>query len=171
MGSDVVQTPAEVMAKATQMLKRVLALQVVWFLCFAAGGVWVISTAWMNSHLPRSCPSATSAPQTVSLARLEVLVENCQHHSYLFAVLLILLGICGLFVTGYVATRLAVGYLGAGAAAFLRGGRRFMGPMGPRPDGPGPTGGSFSSPGIVLPPGPPRVPPSGPASKGDQEPD
>jgi len=37
MGSEVVPTPADVMAKATRMLKRVMLLQMVWFLCFFAG--------------------------------------------------------------------------------------------------------------------------------------
>jgi hypothetical protein len=83
-------------------------------------------------------------------------------------VLLVLVGIAGLFVTGYVATRLAVKYLGAGAAAFLRSGRRFMGPMDPRAGGqnmgggfPGSTGGMPPGCDAGLPPGTPGSP-SGP---------
>ena len=56
---------------------------------------------------------------------------GCELHSYLLAVVLILGGIAALLVTGYVATRLAVKYLGAGAMAFFRGGRRSVGPTGP----------------------------------------
>lgn len=128
MGSEVVVTPGDVMAKATRMLKRVMALQMVWFLCFLAGGVLMIWTAWKNTHRPSSCPSG-SAPLS--------LVEACTHHSYLWPVILVLIAIAGLLGTGYVATRLAVKYLGAGAAAFLRSGRKFMGPTGPRPGGGG----------------------------------
>ena len=65
MGSELVPTPAEVMAKATKMLQRVMLLQVVWFACFMAGGLLTIWTAWKNTHLPAACtahlvPSATS---------------------------------------------------------------------------------------------------------------
>ena len=67
--------------------------------------------------------------------------------------LLVLVGIAGLLVTGYVATRLAVKYLGAGAAAFLRGGRRLHGPGGLVPGRrPGPDGG-LSGPGRGCAPG------------------
>ncbi|MGA3352880.1 MAG: hypothetical protein ABSD85_06800 [Acidimicrobiales bacterium] len=160
MGSEVVQTPSEVMAKATRMLKRVMLLQMVWFGCFLTGGVLVLWTAWKNTHLPASCPSPGGPPQTAPLS----VIESCQHHSYLLAVVLVLIGIAGLFVTGYVATRLAVKYLGAGAAAFLRGGRRFMGPMGPRPGGPDMGGGFPGSGGMQgfnpgLPPASPPAPP------------
>jgi hypothetical protein len=172
MGSDVVETPADVMARATRMLKRVMALQVVWFFCFAVGGVFLIWTAWKNTHLPGYCPSGIAPPQTASLSQIELFVEGCEHHSYLWPVLLILIGVCGLFVTGYVATRLAVSYLGAGAAAFLRGGRRFMGPMGTRPGGPGAPGGFPGAAGGMppglgtgLPPGPGWVPPPDPPSR------
>ena len=160
MGSELVPTPAEVMAKATKMLQRVMLLQVVWFACFMAGGLLTIWTAWKNTHLPAACtahlvPSATSGA-----------IAGCGHHSYHWPVLLVLVGIVGLFVTGYVATRLAVKYLGAGAAAFLRSGHRFMGPTGPHTGGqnmgggfPGSTGGM--PPGFGLPRGTPK-PPSGP---------
>ena len=158
MGSEVLPTPSDVMAKATRMLKRVMLLQTAWFLCFFVGGVLVVWTAWKNGHLPAICTSGVKA--TVTLA------ASCEHHSYHWPVLLVLVGIAGLFVTGYVATRLAVKYLGAGAAAFLRSGRRFMGPMDPRAGGqnmgggfPGSTGGM--PPVFGLPPGSPK-PPSGP---------
>ena len=167
MGSELVPTPAEVMAKATKMLQRVMLLQVVWFACFMAGGLLTIWTAWKNTHLPAACtahlvPSATSGA-----------IAGCGHHSYHWPVLLVLVGIVGLFVTGYVATRLAVKYLGAGAAAFLRSGRRFVGPMGPRAGDrdmgdqdmgggfPGSTGGIPPGLGAGRPPGTPG-PPSGP---------
>ena len=162
MGSQVLPTPAEVMAKATRMLQRVMALQVLWFVCFMAGGLWTIWTAWKNTHLPAECSGHGPASAAV--------VAGCGHHSYHWPVLLVLVGIIGLFVTGYVATRLAVRYLGAGAAAFLRSGRRFMGPMGPRPGGenmtggfPGYGGGVAQGPGPGLPSGssgPPAPPPS-----------
>jgi hypothetical protein len=133
MGSELLPTPAEVMAKATKMLQRVMLLQVVWFACFVAGSLLTVWTAWKNTHLPVACTSGVHA--TVSV------IESCQHHSYLLAVLLVLVGVGGLLVTGYAATRLAVRYLGAGATAFLRSGRRFMGPMGPRTGGPDMGGG------------------------------
>src|ERR1035441_6527025 len=110
MGSEVVPTPADVMAKATRMLKRVMLLQMVWFLCFFAGGVLMVWTAWRNTHLPATCTSGVRATASV--------IASCEHHSYHWPVLLVLVGIAGLFVTGYVATRLAVKYLGAGATAF-----------------------------------------------------
>jgi hypothetical protein len=155
IGSEIVQTPADVMAKATRMLKRVMLAQMGWFLCFLAGGVLMVRTAWKNTHMPAVC----RAGSPISSAA-------CAHHSYLLAVVLVLVGITGLLVTGYVATRLAVKYLGAGAAAFLRSGRLFMGPMGPRPGGGGPAGGFPGQPG-GMPPGfnrglPPGTPPSGP---------
>jgi hypothetical protein len=160
MGSEVVPTPADVMAKATRMLKRVMLLQMVWFLCFFAGGVLMVWTAWRNTHLPATCTSGVRATASV--------IASCEHHSYHWPVLLVLVGIAGLFVTGYVATRLAVKYLGAGAAAFLRSGRRFMGPMDPRAGGqnmgggfPGSTGGMPPGCDAGLPPGTPGSP-SGP---------
>jgi hypothetical protein len=158
MGSEVVETPADVMAKATRMLKRIMLVQMAWFLCFFAGGVLTVWTAWKNTHLPATCTSGVRA--TVSV------IASCEHHSYHWPVLLVLVGIIGLFMTGYVATRLAVKYLGAGAAAFLRSGHRFMGPTGPHTGGqnmgggfPGSTGGM--PPGFGLPRGTPK-PPSGP---------
>jgi hypothetical protein len=111
-GGEVLATPAEVKAKAIRTLKLILLLQVVWFGCFIAGGVLVLQTAWHNNHLPAACSSPIRS---------------------LAALLLALLGIAGLLVTGYVATRLAVRYLGEGAMAFLRGGRGYGGPTGPRP--------------------------------------
>jgi len=42
MGSELLPTPAEVMAKATKMLQRVMLLQVVWFVCFVAGGLLTV---------------------------------------------------------------------------------------------------------------------------------
>jgi hypothetical protein len=157
-GGELVPTPAEVMAKATKMLQRVMLLQLVWFLCFLAGGALTVWTAWKNVHVPASCngqggPAVGKAPAVVA-----AVTAACEHHSYLWPVLLILVGIAGLFVTGYVATRLAVRYLGTGAAAFLRGGRRFMGPMGPRTGGQD-TGGGFSSPATGVPPGFKGLPP------------
>jgi hypothetical protein len=125
VSGQVVQTPAEVMAKARGMLKSVLLVQVVWFLCFIAGGVMLVWTAWENTHRPAVCPGAVRLAPGV--------IASCAHDSYLWPVLLILVGIVGLLVTGYVATRLAVKYLGAGAMAFLRGGRFFTGPMDQRP--------------------------------------
>jgi hypothetical protein len=80
---------------------------------------------------------------------------GCEHHSYLLGVVLVLVGVTGLLVTGYVATRLAVRYLGAGAVAFLRGGRR-MSPMGPR-RGPGNAGGFPGGTPRGLSAGPPPV--------------
>jgi hypothetical protein len=165
MGSEVVPTPADVMAKATRMLKRVMLLQMAWFLCFFAGGVLTVWTAWKNTRLPASCTSGVRA--TVSV------IAGCEHHSYHWPVLLVVVGIAGLLVTGYVATRLAVKYLGAGAAAFLRSGRRFAGPTASRPGGhetggqsmgggrPGSTGGMPPGLGAGLPPGTPGSP-SGP---------
>ncbi|MGD0439375.1 MAG: hypothetical protein ABSB52_01995 [Acidimicrobiales bacterium] len=161
MGSQVLPTPAEVMAKATKMLQRVMLLQVLWFACFMAGGLWTIWTAWKNTHLPAYCSDRVRAGAAAMAA--------CSHHSYGGPVILVLVGIVGLFVTGYVATRLAVRYLGAGAAAFLRGGRRFVGPMGPRGGAeymgggfPGSSGGMSHGPGPSLPqrpPEPPQAPP------------
>lgn len=156
MGSEIVPTPADVLARATKMLKRVLALQVVWFLCFVVGGVLVIVTAWENGHVPTRCNGKSGA--------VSALAAGCGHHSYLPAVVLILLGIGGLLVTGYVATRLAVKYLGQGATAFLRSGRLFMGSTGPRPgtDAPGFFGEAtviVSRPPSLLPPEPEPPPP------------
>jgi hypothetical protein len=164
-------TPAQVKARATRTLKRILLLQLVWFGCFLAGGVLVLESAWHNNHLPASCSASRPAAEWAATA-------GCLHHSFLWPALLILLGIAGLLVTGYVATRLAVKYMGAGAVAFLRGGRGFMGPMAP-PDGqdmgsgfPGSTGGTppgFTAglpPGFTagLPPGPPGPPLDPPSS-------
>ncbi|MGA2530949.1 MAG: hypothetical protein ABSG36_17540 [Acidimicrobiales bacterium] len=129
MKSGIVATPSDVMTKATRMLKRIMLLQTVWFVCFVAGGALVLRTAWENNHLPARCAS-------VSSSRTAPVIASCAHHSYRWPVILVLIGVVGLFVTGYVATRLAVRYLGEGAAAFLRGGRRFTGPMSPRPAGP-----------------------------------
>ncbi len=160
-GSEVLATPAEVMSKATRMLQRVMVLQVVWFVCFVAGGLLTVWTTWKNTHLPSACAGHVVRGGTA-------LASGCGHHSYLWPVLLVLIGIIGLLATGYVATRLAVKYLGAGAAAFLRSGRRFVGPMGPRagtqdmgegfPDS---TGGSAPGFSAGLPPGTPGSP-SGP---------
>jgi len=122
VGADQVPTPADVMSKATRMLKRVLLLQLLWFLCFGTGGVLVLWTAYENHHLPAFC--------SVPASRLQVGTSSaavCAHHSYLWPLLLIVVGIAGLLVTGYVATRLAVRYLGTGAAALLRQGRWRMG--------------------------------------------
>jgi hypothetical protein len=158
MSSELVPTPADVMAKATKMLQRVMTLQVVWFLCFFAGGVLGVLAAWKNTHLPALCSASGSGS----------LPADCAHHSYLVPVLLLLVGIVGMLVTGYVATRLAVKYLGAGAVAFLRQGRRRMGPMGNRM-GPQSTGGGFPGSAGGMPPDfnaglPPGAPgsPSGP---------
>jgi hypothetical protein len=155
-GGEVLATPADVMAKATRMLKRVLWLQLAWFLCFVAGGVLILRTAWENAHRPAACSSGVRVSPSV-------LASCLRHHSYEWPVLLVLIGMAGLLVTGYVATRLAVRYLGAGAAAFLRGGRRFMGPMGRYPGGSGPDGGSPGSGGGAPPGiGPGSAPGTGP---------
>jgi len=146
MNSELVPTPAEVMAKATRMLQRVMLLQVVWFLCFVAGGLLLLWTAWKNNHLPASCTASQIVPSGTAAT-----IAGCVHHSYLWPVVLILVGVLGLLITGYVATRLAIKYLGAGAAAFLRSGRRFMGPMGPRPGGQN-MGGGFPGSGKGVPP-------------------
>ena len=149
---ELLPTPAEVKIEAVKTLKRILLLQLVWFGCFLAGGVLVLQTAWHNNHLPAACNSLHGPP-----------IPSCGHQFYLWPLLLILLGIAGLVVTGYVATRLAVKYLGAGAVAFLRGGRGYMGPMGPRQAGQNMGGGGFprssggDPPGLDdgLSPGPP----------------
>ena len=164
MGSELVPTPQDVMAKATKMLQRVMSLQLVWFFCFAAGGVLGVWTAWKNGHLPAVC---TGSSVGTSSASGNPLLAGCTHHSYLLPVTLLLLGIVGLIVTGYVATRLAFKYLGAGAVAFLRQGRRRMGPMGPRTGGENMGGFPGSPTGMPpdldagLPPGTPGSP-SGP---------
>lgn len=145
-GTRVMATAAEVKARAVRVLKRILWLQVAWFLCFVAGGVLVIRTAWDNAHLPSVCAAADAARRTAA---------TCAHHSYSWPVLLLLLGIVGLLVTGYVATRLAVRYLGEGTAAFLFGSRRFQrpadfgrgGPGGPGGPGPGQLGRPAPGPG------------------------
>jgi len=162
-GGELLPTPAEVKARAVKTLKRVLLLQLVWFGCFLAGGVLVLQTAWHNSHLSVSCNGLRGAAV--------VSTSGCEHHSYLWPLLLMLLGIAGLLVTGYVATRLAVKYLGAGAVAFLRGGRSYMGPMGPRPGGQDTSGGfprtsGGAPPGLDAgpPPGPPGSAPGAPFS-------
>jgi vacuolar-type H+-ATPase subunit I/STV1 len=139
------------------MLKRVMALQVVWFLCFLAGGVLVIVTAWSNNHLPASCNGQGGALGKAGV--VAAVTAGCERHSYLPAVLLILLGVGGLLATGYVATRLAVGYLGEGAMAFLRNGHFFAGPTGSRSDA-GPSG--FPGGARVVGPGPASgLPPAG----------
>jgi hypothetical protein len=131
MGSQLVETPAEMMAKATRMLRRVMFLQMVWFACFVAGGLLLVWTAWKNHHLPAVC-SGRAGPAVAKAGTVAAATLGCELHSYLLAVVLILGGIAALLVTGYVATRLAVRYLGSGAMAFLRGGRRSVGPTGPR---------------------------------------
>jgi uncharacterized membrane protein YgcG len=125
------------MGKALKMLQRIMLLQMVWFLFFVAGGVLVGWTTWSNKHLPAAC----SAPSR--LARHNLAASACATHSYELPIILVLIGIAALFVTGYVATRLAVKYLGDGAMAFLRNGRRFVGPMGYR-RGSDDTGGGFA---------------------------
>jgi len=140
--SEVVPTPTDVMAKATKMLQRVMSLQLAWFLCFSAGGLLGVWTAWKNHHLPANCTIGSSLIQRgVSTA-----ATRCPHHSYVLPGILLAVGIVGLLVTGYVATRLAVKYLGAGAIAFLRQGRQRMGPMGPRTGGQS-MGGGFPGAG------------------------
>ncbi len=163
-GAELVPTPADVMAKATRMLQRVMSLQLVWFLCFSVGGVLAVWTAWKNTHLPASCTVLNPLLQHAS----STTAADCAKHSYLWPLVLMLVGITGLLVTGYVATRLAVKYLGAGAAAFLRSGRRFVGPMGPKMSAqnmgawfPGSSGGVPPEVKGGLPPGTPGSP-SGP---------
>ena len=138
-GGEVLATPSEVRARATRILKRILLLQLAWFACFVAGGVLIMKTAWDNAHMPSACSSGVRLAPSV--------IASCLHHSYEWPVLLLLVGIAGLVVTGYVATRLAVKYLGAGAAAFLRGGRLFMGPVGWYPG----SGGQGRGPGDGFP--------------------
>jgi len=162
MSSELVPTPGDVMAKATKMLQRVMALQVVWFLCFFAGGVLGVWAAWKNTHLPALCSASGSGALPAG---------GCAHHSYIVPVLLLVLGIVGMLVTGYVATRLAVKYLGAGAVAFLRQGRGRMGPMGTRMGRqnmgggfPGSAGGMPPDFNAGLPPGTPGSAPGPPLS-------
>jgi len=151
-GGELLPTPAEVKTRAIKILKRILLLQLVWFGCFLAGSVLVLETAWHNNHLPAACNSLRG-PAIVPMS-------GCERHSYLWPLLLVLLGIVGLLLTGYVATRLAVKYLGAGAVAFLRGGPSYMGPMGPRPGGHDMSGG-FPRSSERAPPGLPPGPPPG----------
>ena len=122
-----VATPTEVLDKAKRMIRRVMALQVVWFAMCAAGGLTIVISLFRGS-------------------------------SAAYGVLLLFVGIVGIVVTGYVTTRLAAKYLGAGATAFLRSqsraGRRYGatdgGPPGPgSSDGRGDRGG----PPGMLPPG------------------
>lgn len=81
--------PAAVLAKATRMIRRVMALQLVWFVMCIAGA-------------------------------LMLLVDLVRGGSLALPALFFLGGFVGLCVTGYIATRLAAKYLGAGANAFLR---------------------------------------------------
>jgi hypothetical protein len=159
VGSEVVETPAEILAKATMMLKRVMSLQVVWFVCFLVGGLLTLRAAWKNAHLPAACQSQGDVTKAASV--VAAVTAGCEHHSYMLGVILVLVGIVGLLVTGYVATRLAVRYLGAGAMAFLRGGRSFVGPMGPR-RGAQDTGGFPGSLGASLNVGLPKGAPAPP---------
>jgi hypothetical protein len=146
MDSGLVPTPADVMAKATKTLRRVMSLQIIWFLCFAAGGALGVWTAWKNGDLPAICSGASQA--RVPASAIQLYLAGCAHHSYLWPVILLVVGVVGLMVTGYVASRLAFKYLGAGAAAFLRQGRRRMGPR---------TGGQNNGGG--FPGAPPGMPP------------
>jgi hypothetical protein len=130
MDNELVSTPTDVMAKASKMLQRVMLAQLVWFLCFAAGGVLGVWSAWKNGNLPSFCSLAGNQREPAGV--INQYLASCAHHSYVLPVTLLVVGIVGLMVTGYVATRLAFKYLGAGAVAFLRQGRRRMGPMGPR---------------------------------------
>ena len=43
------------------MLKRILWLQLAWFLCFVAGGVLIMKTAWDNAHMPAACSSGVAS--------------------------------------------------------------------------------------------------------------
>ena len=150
-----VATPADVVAKATKMLQRVMTLQVVWFLSFVAGGVLGVWTAWKNSHLPAVCTAASRGRASTSV--IQLYLADCVHHSYLWPVILLVVGVVGLLVTGYVATRLAFKYLGAGAAAFLRQGRRRTGP----PRGGQSSGGGFPGAPAGMSPGFDGAPPPG----------
>jgi len=46
-----VGTPSEVLAKATRMLRRAMALQLAWFVLFIAGGVMTLWSAWESHSL------------------------------------------------------------------------------------------------------------------------
>src|SRR5271165_6741328 len=87
MDGELVPTPADVMVKATKMLRRVVLLQIVWFLCFAAGGVLMVWTAWKNTHLPALCALPVTSGRYGPM---------CAHHSYLLPVILLAVGIVGL---------------------------------------------------------------------------
>ena len=152
--AEVVPTPSEVMAKATAMLHRILAVQFVWFLMFCTGVVLALWSAWENGHETRCVVSSVPAGGTVA--------ATCgQQHAYWLPIVLMLFGIGALLVTGYVATRLAVRYLGAGAAALLQGaGRRSRWAPGAgrqRPGGSDAIGGPVGSPPGGLPADPGRV--------------
>ena len=128
MGSEVVVTPGDVMAKATRMLKRVMALQMVWFLCFLAGGVLMIWTAWKNTHRPSSCPSG-SAPLVACRglrAPLVPLAGDPGAHRHRRA--------ARDRVRGDTSRRQVPGRRGGGLLAERA---QFMGPTGPRPGGGG----------------------------------
>jgi hypothetical protein len=172
MTSEVMPTASELVAKARRNLGRLMLLQIVWFLCFVGGGVFLIWTFWKNSSLPGYCSGGFAGSVLVP-------ASACVHQSYLWPVVLMGLGIVGLMATGYVATRLAFRYLGQSAVAFLRGGRRqhttMGGPgMGGFPGSPsrfpGPPGGFPGLPGGASSPGgfPPvfneGLPPGAPGS-------
>jgi hypothetical protein len=123
MGSELVSTPADVMARATKMLQRSMLLQRLWFVCFFGGGVMIVVTAWRNKHLPAVCKGIVH--------RTGPLLAICASHPYHVWVIVTLVGVGGMLLTGFVTTRLAVEYFGEGARAFLRQGRSFVGPLGP----------------------------------------
>jgi hypothetical protein len=148
MDDGLVATPADVVAKATKTLRRVMSLQIVWFLCFVTGGALAVWTAWKNSNLPAAC-AAVASQGRASTSVIQLYLADCAHRSYLWPVILLVVGVVGLVVTGYVATRLAFKYLGAGAAAFLRQSRRRTGP----PRGGQNTGGGFPADPAGMPPG------------------
>ncbi len=106
-------------------------LQMVWFACFVAGGLLLVWTAWKNHHLPAVC-SGRAGPAVAKAGTVAAATLGCELHSYLLAVVLILGGIAALLVTGYVATCLAVRYLGSGAIGILARWAPLRGPDGPR---------------------------------------
>jgi len=60
---------------------------------FFVGGVLVVWTAWKNGHLPATLHECGQGHRLT-------LAASCEHHSYHWPVLLVLVGIAGLLVTG-----------------------------------------------------------------------
>ena len=137
---------AETVARVTKIIGRMLVLNIVWFLCFAAGALWTVFTFAHNSSGSLSCTGLSS---------------SCGHDSYVLPVALLLVGFLGMPITAVVATRLAIKHVGLGAMAFMRA-RRTNTAGAPWPGGavglPGAMPGG--PPGFVggMPPGAPGTP-------------